>query len=495
MNRKQFTEKMIKKGYSQLESDKTISGTFENSLLNFKFENEKDLANQVLEFCYEQDSLRPEVFLDKHNEVSQKVFDTPEKQKVFVERLTEYQDKEAIVSEFAQNKEEIEKLTSLGLMDSMKETMLFNPQHIDDLEKVYTNASGLFIGKFPKEPNQYNALDFESNENEMDRDIDLMELKEEVNQVVDAPVQNPLEKAKPEEMSEDEVKQQVKSYQDHEKELFNELQESLFFDKGLFKHQVFDSDNNSFGTFTKNKTGNGYSNASLQSGASVNLIKLAFAGTKPPILQSAKESEFDNIVQAWKELKEDGFDISKLEVGKDAPECYHKALSELKGEALSIGAPKNKEENKKQSKPDKQEVEKPENKPNELKSEQPEEQSQNFMQETNFDNDDSDSEQKLKNAADDLNSIAEEGFDDDENLDNKNDSPENTKKGYEMPEFNDDLDFEQIDELNAEIENRKNESKLENSEDNEQLQELEQETNKNSNSNKNKQKTKKKMKR
>ncbi|KXZ35072.1 hypothetical protein A0H77_19440 [Vibrio alginolyticus] len=476
MNRKQFTERMIKKGYSQLESDKTISSTFEESLLNLDFESEQDLANQVLDFCYKQDSLRPEVFLDKHNEVSQKVFDTPEKQKAFVERLTDYQRQEAIVSEFAQNKDEVAKLTSLGLMDSLKETMLFNPQHIDDLEKVYENAHGLSIGQFPQEPRAYEALDFESNENEMDRDIDLMELKEEVNQVIDTPVQNPLQKPEPEEMSEDEVKQQVKSYQDHEQELFNELQESFSFDKGLFKHQVFDSDNNSFGTFTKNKTGKGYSNASLQSGASVNLIKLAFAGTKPPILQSANESEFDNIVQAWKELKEDGFDISKLEVGKDAPECYHQALKELKGEALSIGAPKNK-----------QEVEKPENKPDEPKNEQ------NFVQETNFDNDDS--EQKLKEAADDLNLMQETNFDNNKVVENEVDSPKSQNDDYDMPEFNDNLDFEQIDELNSEIENRENKSKIENSNDSEQLEELKQETNKNSKSNKNQQKAKKTMKR
>ncbi|MEZ9619763.1 hypothetical protein AB4264_24950 [Vibrio sp. 10N.261.55.B8] len=149
---------------------------------------------------------------------------------------------------------------------------------------------------------------------------------------------NPLKKVEAESLFDDEIQQQIRKYEDWEKEYREKLKENLTFEKkGLFKERAYDADSNTFATYTK-AIGGGYNSASMGADASINLIKASFADVEPPVLSSApKDPEtLKKVVEAWTELKEDGFDMSKITVAMNVPKAYKEALKQLQKQDLVV---------------------------------------------------------------------------------------------------------------------------------------------------------------
>ncbi|WP_159737182.1 hypothetical protein [Vibrio atypicus] len=302
MNREEYTKTKIQETEESLKQRPSDLTSLRVNMNQQNFESNDEFVDELFNQCSKYD-IRPEIFLDQE----QNYLEMPaEANELLEDRVVEFQDAEqkAFV---AQNDQEI--------LDQDKTLMKFNPSKINDFkatdEATNDEQNDLVIGNSDEEQ----FVDYSS-----------------VNDV------NPLKKAEPENQSDSEIQQQIKKYDEWEKEYREKLKESLSFEKqGMFKERVFDPDSNTFATYTK-AIGGGYKNASAGADASVKQIKSMFANVKPPVLNNAPKDEetLKNVVEAWKELKEDGFDMSKISVGFGVPKAYKEALKELQKQDLTV---------------------------------------------------------------------------------------------------------------------------------------------------------------
>ncbi|MCR9943920.1 hypothetical protein [Vibrio owensii] len=302
MNREEYTKSKIQETEESLKQRPNDLVNLKTKMGQGQFWSSEDYVDELMNQCSKYD-IRPEIFLDQEKnylEVSDEIND------LLQDRVAEFQDSEqkAFV---AQNDQDV--------LDQDKTLMKFNPSKINDFkadeEATNDEQTDLVIGDSDEEQ----FVDYSS-----------------VNQV------NPLKKAEPENQSDSEIQQQIKKYDEWEKEYREKLKESLSFEKqGMFKERVYDADSNTFATYTK-AIGGGYKNASAGADASVKQIKSMFANVKPPVLNSAPKDEetLKNVIEAWKELKEDGFDMSKISVGFGVPKAYKDALKELQKQDLVV---------------------------------------------------------------------------------------------------------------------------------------------------------------
>ncbi|EKH9208416.1 hypothetical protein NB550_21020 [Vibrio parahaemolyticus] len=302
MNREEYTKTKIQETEESLKQRPSDLNSLRVNMNQQTFESNDEFVDELFNQCSKYD-IRPEIFLDQEQNYLEMPADANE---LLEDRVVEFQDAEqkAFV---AQNDQEI--------LEQDKTLMKFNPSKINDFkadeEAANDEQNDLVIGNSDEEQ----FVDYSS-----------------VNDV------NPLKKAEPENQSDSEIQQQIKKYDEWEKEYREKLKESLSFEKqGMFKERVFDPDSNTFATYTK-AIGGGYKNASAGADASVKQIKAMFANVKPPVLNSApKDPEtLKNVIEAWKELKEDGFDMSKISVGFGVPKAYKEALKELQKQDLTV---------------------------------------------------------------------------------------------------------------------------------------------------------------
>ncbi len=302
MNREEYTKNKIEETKESLKQRPSDLNSLRVNMNQQNFESNEEFVDELFNQCSKYD-IRPEIFLDQE----QNYLEMPaEANELLEDRVAEFQDAEqkAFV---AQNEQEV--------LDNDKTLMKFNPSKINDFKAIGEAANDeqndLVIGNSDEEQ----FVDYSG-----------------VNDV------NPLKKAEPENQSDSEIQQQIKKYDEWEKEYREKLKESLSFEKqGMFKERVFDPDSNTFATYTK-AIGGGYKNASAGADASVKQIKAMFANVKPPVLNSAPKDEetLKNVVDAWKELKADGYDISKISCAFGVPKAYKEALKELQKQDLVV---------------------------------------------------------------------------------------------------------------------------------------------------------------
>lgn len=302
MNREEYTKNKIEETKESLKQRPSDLSSLRVNMNQQNFESNEEFVDELFNQCSKYD-IRPEIFLDQE----QNYLEMPaEANELLQERVVEFQYAEQKAF-LAQNDQEV--------LDKDKTLMKFTPEKINDFkadeEALSDEQNDLVIGNSDKEQ----FVDYSS-----------------VNDV------NPLKKAEPENQSDSEIQQQIKKYDEWEKEYREKLKESLSFEKqGMFKERVYDADSNTFATYTK-AIGGGYKNASAGADASVKQIKAMFANVKPPVLNSAPKDEetLKNVIEAWKELKEDGFDMSKISVGFGVPKAYKEALKELQKQDLVV---------------------------------------------------------------------------------------------------------------------------------------------------------------
>ncbi|ELL0596594.1 hypothetical protein Q6U54_002190 [Vibrio vulnificus] len=302
MNREEYTKNKIEETEESLKQRPNDLVNLKTKMGQGQFWSSEDYVDELMNQCSKYD-IRPEIFLDQEKHYLQV---SDEINGLLQDRVVEFQDAEqkAFV---AQNEQDV--------LDQDKTLMKFNPLKVNDFkadEKVTNDEQNdLVIGNSDEEQ----FVDYSG-----------------VNDV------NPLKKAEPENQSDSEIQQQIKKYDEWEKEYREKLKESLSFEKqGMFKERVYDADSNTFATYTK-AIGGGYKNASAGADASVKQIKSMFANVKPPVLNNAPKDEetLKNVVEAWKELKADGYDISKISCGFGVPKAYKDALKELQKQDLTV---------------------------------------------------------------------------------------------------------------------------------------------------------------
>ncbi|WP_434998068.1 hypothetical protein ACRZ5S_04380 [Vibrio scophthalmi] len=302
MNREEYTKTKIQETEDSLKQRPSDLNSLRVNMNQQTFQSNDEFVDELFNQCSKYD-IRPEIFLDQEQNYLEM---SAEVNELLQDRVLEFQDAEqkAFV---AQNEQDV--------LDQDKTLMKFNPEKINDFkadEKALSDEQNdLVIGDSDEEQ----FVDYSS-----------------VNDV------NPLKKAEPENQSDSEIQQQIKKYDEWEKEYREKLKESLSFEKqGMFKERVYDADSNTFATYTK-AIGGGYKNASAGADASVKQIKSMFANVKPPVLSNApKDPEtLKNVVEAWKELKADGYDISKISCGFGVPKAYKEALKKLQNQDLTV---------------------------------------------------------------------------------------------------------------------------------------------------------------
>ncbi|MDD9157470.1 hypothetical protein PVK64_14950 [Aliivibrio sp. S4TY2] len=302
MNREEYTKTKIQKTEESLKQRPSDLNSLRVNMNQQNFESNEEFVDELFNQCSKYD-IRPEIFLDQEQNYLQMPAEANE---LLQDKVIDFQDAEqkAFV---AQNDQDV--------LDQDKTLMKFNPAKINDFkatdEATNDEQNDLVIGNSDEEQ----FVDYSG-----------------VNDV------NPLKKAEPENQSDSEIQQQIKKYDEWEKEYREKLKESLSFEKqGVLKERVFDPDSNTFATYTK-AIGGGYKNASAGADASVKQIKSMFANVKPPVLNNAPKDEetLKNVVEAWKELKADGYDISKISCGFGVPKAYKEALKELQKQDLVV---------------------------------------------------------------------------------------------------------------------------------------------------------------
>lgn len=302
MNREEYTKTKIQETEDSLKQRPSDLNSLRVNMNQQTFQSNDEFVDELFNQCSKYD-IRPEIFLDQE----QNYLEMPaEANELLQDRVVEFQDAEQKAF-LARNEQDV--------LDQDKTLMKFNPEKINDFkadeEALSDEQNDLVIGNSDKEQ----FVDYSG-----------------VNDV------NPLKKAEPENQSDSEIQQQIKKYDEWEKEYREKLKESLSFEKqGMFKERVYDADSNTFATYTK-AIGGGYKNASAGAEASVKQIKSMFANVKPPVLNSAPKDEetLKNVVEAWKELKADGYDISKISCGFGVPKAYKDALKELQKQVLTV---------------------------------------------------------------------------------------------------------------------------------------------------------------
>ncbi|MBE8577826.1 hypothetical protein [Vibrio sp. OPT18] len=302
MNREEYTKTKIQETKESLKQRPNDLVNLRVKMGQRQFWSSEDYVDELMNQCSKYD-IRPEIFLDQE----QNYLEMPaEANELLEDRVAEFQNAEQKAF-IAANDQEV--------LDQDKTLMKFNPEKINDFkadeEALSDEQNDLVIGNSDEEQ----FVDYSS-----------------VNDI------NPLKKAEPENQSDSEIQQQIKKYDEWEKEYREKLKESLSFEKkGMFKERVYDADSNTFATYTK-AIGGGYKNASAGADASVKQIKSMFANVKPPVLNNAPKDEetLKNVVEAWKELKADGYDISKISCAFGVPKAYKEALKELQKQDLVV---------------------------------------------------------------------------------------------------------------------------------------------------------------
>ncbi|HCE1979066.1 TPA: hypothetical protein NGS68_002364 [Vibrio parahaemolyticus] len=345
MNREEYTQLMIDKSKSLARDDMSVIDRIVNKINGKKIRTNEEFANLLIEECFKQDGIRPEFFLDTTQTASQQVLNTVEKQEAFAKRIVEFQQAEAVVHEMMVSGN-IQELQANGTISLYKESMKFNPKNIDsyyvDYVKRISNENEFVVSEAPKpieytdkftlfsqEPikNEQSAL-IKTADLEQPKIVNSSEtkIKETVPQDVDVPeVEYPIQKSD----------KTVKSYQDFIDELIEKYESNYSVEKlgktGL-KKRLFNAETG--GSITIEKSIFGSTTLTAGTGTKAVDLKMLFMNKKSKTLTQVPtpetEEDFLNMIEAWKLLRSDGFDLNTIKLHEECiPQRYHDALAEL----------------------------------------------------------------------------------------------------------------------------------------------------------------------
>ncbi|MCG9652625.1 hypothetical protein [Vibrio vulnificus] len=345
MNREEYTQLMIDKSKSLARDDMNVVDRIVNKINGKKIRTNEEFANLLIEECFKQDGIRPEFFLDTTQTASQQVLNTIEKQEAFAKRIVEFQQAEAVVHELMVTGN-IQELQADGTISLYKESMKFNPKNIDsyyvDYVKRISNEKEFVVSEAPKPieyTDKFTLFSQEPIKNEQSALIKTADLeqpkivnssdakiKETVSQDVDVPeVEYPIQKSD----------KTVKSYQDFIDELIEKYESNYSVEKlgktGL-KKRLFNAETG--GSITIEKSIFGSTTLTAGTGTKAVDLKMLFMNKKSKTLTQVPtpetEEDFLNMIEAWKLLRSDGFDLNTIKLHEEGiPQRYHDALAEL----------------------------------------------------------------------------------------------------------------------------------------------------------------------
>ncbi|EII3060028.1 hypothetical protein MX824_000088 [Vibrio parahaemolyticus] len=344
MNREEYTQLMIDKSKTIAAKDLKKVGKFAKKLSNMSYLPPEKFADHIITECYKQDSVRPEYFLDKTQTASKILFSSQEKQVAFANRVAEYQEAEAVVKELSKHNN-VNSVNNSNIVTFSKESMIFNPEYINDyhteyLKEVSDKTMFVVAGEKPKAleyTDKYSLFHVKPTQNEISIVVkpDSQANTNSNNDVanVDIPeVEYPLQKSDT----------KVKSYQDYVDELLEKYESNYSLEKlsktGL-KQRLFNAETGGSIHIEKSVLGS----VTLTAGtgtAAEDLATMLLKGKGRLVQVPSPESEedFTNMIEAWKKLQTDGYDLANIKLDKEGvPQRYHDALAELKKPGYVIG--------------------------------------------------------------------------------------------------------------------------------------------------------------
>ncbi|HDZ3728910.1 TPA: hypothetical protein RSW61_000490 [Vibrio harveyi] len=365
MNREEYTQLMIDKSKTLARDDMNVVDRIVNKINGKKIRTNEEFANLLIEECFKQDGIRPEFFLDTTQTASQRVLNTLEKQEAFAKRIVEFQQAEAVVHEMMVTGN-IQELQANGTISLYKESMKFNPTKTNDYYQNVDNSNDFVVGEAPKtveytdkftlfsqEPIQneqsilIKPLRTDSEQNQTHEQVSHVRSEQvsEVNQVheVDAVV----DEVKNDEYTTNPIQENEQNVMDFEKfmeELNRKYDEKYAIQKvnktGLKSRLV---NENTGGVITIEKSILGTTTVTAGTGTPADdlaTMLLKGDGRLVQVPQPPNDTDFANMVEAWKKLQADGYDLDNIKlVGKEPmiPDRYRDALEQLKNPGFVLG--------------------------------------------------------------------------------------------------------------------------------------------------------------
>ncbi|EOX4466907.1 hypothetical protein ACJ5NB_001623 [Vibrio alginolyticus] len=354
MNREEYTQLMIDKSKTIAANDLKKVEKFAKKLSSMSYLPPDEFADHIIMECFKKDGVRPEYFLDKTQTPSKILFSSEEKQVVFANRVAEYQESEAVVKELSKHNK-VNSVNNSNIVNFSNESMIFNPEYVDDyhteyLKEVSDKTMFVVAGEKPKAleyTDKYSLFDVKPTQNEISivvkpdsqaktnssDDIANVDVANVDVANVDVPeVEYPLQKSDA----------KVKSYQDYVDELLVKYESNYSLEKlsktGL-KQRLFNAETGGSIHIEKSVLGS----VTLTAGtgtAAEDLATMLLKGKGRLVQVPSPESEqdFTNMIEAWKKLQTDGYDLENIKLDKEGvPQRYHDALAELKKPGYVIG--------------------------------------------------------------------------------------------------------------------------------------------------------------
>ncbi|ELA9876136.1 hypothetical protein V4F55_003580 [Vibrio parahaemolyticus] len=365
MNREEYTQLMIDKSKSLARDDMNVVDRIVNKINGKKIRTNEEFANLLIEECFKQDSIRPEFFLDTTQTASQRVLNTLEKQEAFAKRIVEFQQAEAVVHEMMVTGN-IQELQANGTISLYKESMKFNPTKTNDYYQNVDNSNDFVVGEAPKtveytdkftlfsqEPIQneqsilIKPLRTDSEQNQTHEQVSHVR-SEQVNEVHEVhEVDDVVDEVKNDEYTTNPIQENEQNVMDFEKfmeELNRKYDEKYAIQKvnktGLKSRLV---NENTGGVITIEKSILGTTTVTAGTGTPADdlaTMLLKGDGRLVQVPQPPNDTDFANMVEAWKKLQADGYDLDNIKlVGKEPmiPDRYRDALEQLKNPGFVLG--------------------------------------------------------------------------------------------------------------------------------------------------------------
>ncbi len=344
MNREEYTQLMIDKSKTIAAKDLKKVEKFAKKLSSMSYLPPEKFADHIIMECFKKDGVRPEYFLDKTQTASKILFSSQEKQVAFANRVAEYQEAEAVVKELSKHNN-VNSVNNSNIVNFSNESMIFNPEYVDDYHIEYLKTESdkqMFVvaGEKPKVleyTDKYSLFHVKPTQNEISIVVkpDSQAKTNSNNDVanVDIPeVEYPLQKSDT----------KVKSYQDYVDELLEKYESNYSLEKlsktGL-KQRLFNAETGGSIHIEKSVLGS----VTLTAGtgtAAEDLATMLLKGKGRLVQVPSPESEedFTNMIEAWKKLQSDGYDLANIKLDKEGvPQRYHDALAEMKKPGYVIG--------------------------------------------------------------------------------------------------------------------------------------------------------------
>ncbi|MDV6250269.1 hypothetical protein [Vibrio sp. EA2] len=344
MNREEYTQLMIDKSKTLAAKDLKKVEKFAKKLSNMSYLQPEKFADHIIMECFKEDGVRPEYFLDKTQTPSKILFEKSDQQIAFANRVAEYQEAEAVVKELSKHNN-VNSVNNSNIVTFSKESMIFNPEYINDyhteyLKEVSDKTMFVVAGEKPKAleyTDKYSLFHVKPTQNEISIVVkpDSQAKTNSNNDVanVDIPeVEYPLQKSDT----------KVKSYQDYVDELLEKYESNYSLEKlsktGL-KQRLFNAETGGSIHIEKSVLGS----VTLTAGtgtAAEDLATMLLKGKGRLVQVPSPESEedFTNMIEAWKKLQTDGYDLENIKLDKEGvPQRYHDALAEMKKPGYVIG--------------------------------------------------------------------------------------------------------------------------------------------------------------